>query len=254
MRISRDLLSFSGNRARVLALSALAFLSLAACDSLNPFDKGEVYKPEVKADVPAEILFNEGVAAVDAKDYEKAVGKFKDLDKQYPYSQWSKRALLMQTFAHFSAGEFDDTANSGKRYMQLYPADPEAGYAAYLVASSYYNAVLDITRDQERAEKALVAFQEVVQRWPKSEYAGDAKYKLGVLRDQLAGREMEIGRFYLKKRNFTAAINRFRIVVSTYQTTNQTEEALARLAEAYLALGIVGEAQTAGAVLGHNYP
>jgi len=111
-----------------------------------------------------------------------------------------------------------------------------------------------VSRDQDRAEKALVAFQEVVQRWPKSEYSEDAKFKLNVLRDQLAGREMEVGRYYLNKRNFTAAINRFRIVVSQYQTTNQVEEALARLTEAYLALGIVNEAETAAAVLGHNFP
>ena len=233
---------------------ALAMLPLAACDSLNPFDKGEVYKPEIKPDIPAEKLYNDGLAAVDAHDYEKAVKAFKDINKVYPYSQWSKKALLLETFSHYSAREFEEASASGRRFLQLYPADADAAYAAYLIANSYYDAVLDVSRDQERAEKALVAFIEVVQRWPKSEYASDAKFKIGVLRDQLAGREMEVGRFYLLKRNYTAAINRFRVVVSQYQTTNQIEEALARLSEAYLALGIVNEAETAASILGHNFP
>ena len=235
-------------------IAALALLPLAACDSINPFDKGEVYKPEVKPDIPAEKLYNDGLAAVDAHDYEKATKAFKDINKIYPYSQWSKKALLMETFSHYSIKEFEEAASSGKRYLQLYPADADAAYAAYLIANSYYDAVLDVSRDQERAEKALVAFIEVVQRWPKSEYASDAKFKISVLRDQLAGREMEVGRFYLLKRNYTAAINRFRVVVSQYQTTNQIEEALARLSEAYLALGIVNEAETAASILGHNFP
>ena len=161
---------------------------------------------------------------------------------------------MMETYSHYLAKEFEEASTSGKRFLQLYPADGDAAYAAYLIASSYYDAVLDVSRDQERAEKALVAFIEVVQRWPKSEYAADSNYKIGVLRDQLAAREMTVGRFYLTKRNYTAAINRFRVVVSQYQTTNQIEEALARLAEAYLALGIVNEAETAASVLGHNFP
>ena len=246
----------SKSRFRIVGplMVALAMLPLAACDSLNPFDKGEVYKPEIKPDIPAEKLYNDGLAALDAHDYEKAVKAFKDINKVYPYSQWSKKALLLETFSHYSAREFEEASASGKRFLQLYPADADAAYAAYLIANSYYDAVLDVSRDQERAEKALVAFIEVVQRWPKSEYATDAKFKIGVLRDQLAGREMEVGRFYLLKRNYTAAINRFRVVVSQYQTTNQIEEALARLSEAYLALGIVNEAETAASILGHNFP
>ncbi len=235
-------------------LVALALLPVAACDSMNPFDKGEVYKPEIKPDLPAEKLYNDGLAAANEHDYEKATKNFKDINKIYPYSQWSKKALLMETYSHYSAREFEEAGASGKRFLQLYPADADAAYAAYLIANSYYDAVLDVSRDQERAEKALVAFIEVVQRWPKSDYASDAKAKIMVLRDQLAGREMEVGRFYLQKRNYTAAINRFRVVVSQYQTTNQIEEALARLTEAYLALGIVNEAETAASILGHNFP
>jgi outer membrane protein assembly factor BamD len=235
----------------------LFVLPLAACDSLsnfNPFDKGEVYKPEIKPVAPAEKLYNDGLASLEERDFERAVSKFKQIDKEYPFSQWQKKALLMTTFAHFSASELEEAATAGRRYLQLYPADPDAAYAAYLVASAYYAGVPDVTRDQDRAEKALVAFQEVVQRWPQSEYAEDSKFKINVMKDQLAGREMEVGRYYLEKRNYTAAINRFRVVVSQYQTTNQIDEALARLAEAYMALGIVQEAEAAGAVLGHNFP
>lgn len=235
-------------------LVALAIAPLAACDSINPFDKGEVYKPEIKPDIPAEKLYNDGLAAIDAHDYEKATKAFKDLNSIYPYTQWSKKALLMETFSHYSSKEFEEAEASGKRFLQLYPADADAAYAAYLIASSYYDVVLDVSRDQERAEKALVAFVEVVQRWPKSDYAADAKTKIGGLRDQLAGHEMDIGRYYLKKHNYVAAINRFRVVVSQYQTTSQIEEALARLTEAYLALGVVNEAETAASILGHNFP
>jgi outer membrane protein assembly factor BamD len=167
---------------------------------------------------------------------------------------WSQRALLMQTYANFEARNYDDAIAAGKRYLGLHPASPEAAYAAYLVGQSYYNQIPDTTRDQERSEKALLAFQEVVQRWPQSEYAADAKFKLNVVKDQLAGREMNVGRYYLKKRNYPAAINRFRVVVAQFQQTNQIEEALARLTEAYLALGVIGEAETAAAVLGHNFP
>lgn len=230
---------------------------VAACDTisnLNPFDKDEKYKPEIVQQEPADKLYNQGLALLEKHEYDGAAKKFGDLDKQYPFSTWSKKALLLQTYAQYTGRSFDDAIGSGKRYMALYPSDPDAAYAAYMVAMSYYSLIPDVSRDQERAEKALVAFQEVVQRWPKSEYSEDSRYKITVVRDQLAGREMTVGRYYLKQRNYTGAINRFRNVISQYQTTNQIEEALARIAEAYLALGIVNEAQTAAAVLGHNFP
>jgi outer membrane protein assembly factor BamD len=235
----------------------LAMAPLAACDtisSLNPFDKPEVYKPEIKPTIPAEQLYNEGLAFIDKREYEGAAKRFSELDKQYPFSVWSQRALVMQTFANFESRNYDEAIATGRRYLGLHPSSQDAAYVAYMVANSYYNQIPDTTRDQERSERALLAFQEVVQRWPKSEYANDAKFKINVVRDQLAGREMNVGRYYLKKRNYPAAINRFRIVVAQYQTTNQIEEALARLTEAYLALGVIGEAETAAAVLGHNFP
>ncbi len=242
----------------IRVLAALALLApLAACDtisSMNPFDKNETYKPEIIPEVPAEQLYNEGLGYLAKNDYESAAKRFASLDRQYPFSSWAKKALILQTFANFSNRQYDDAIANGKRFLALNPTSPDAAYAAYLVAMSYYNQIPDISRDQERSEKALVALQEVVTRWPKSEYYEDAKFKMNVVRDQLAGREMTIGRYYLDRRNYTAAINRFRNVVSQYQTTNQIEEALARLTEAYLALGVVPEAETAAAVLGHNFP
>jgi tetratricopeptide (TPR) repeat protein len=151
-------------------------------------------------------------------------------------------------------GDYDDAISTGRRFVQLYPADADAAYAQYLVGMSYYNQIPDVTRDQERTEKALIALDEVVRKWPKSEYANDAKQRVMVARDQLAGKEMDVGRYYLKQRNYTGAVNRFREVLVRYQTTRHVEEALMRIAEAYMALGIVPEAQTASAVLGHNFP
>ncbi|CAH1666518.1 MAG: outer membrane protein assembly factor BamD [Chelatococcus sp.] len=249
----------SGCRAALLRGTVLvvASIPLAGCDSLsslNPFDKAEKYKPEIIPEVPGDQIYNEGLAHLDKRNYSDAAKKFDALDKQYPYSQWSQKALIMNTYANYEGGAYDDAANSARRYLALHPASQDAAYAQYLLAMSYYKEVPDVSRDQERAEKALTALQELVDRYPKSEYVADAKFKIQVLRDQLAGKEMEVGRYYLKQRNYTAAINRFRIVVSKYQTTRHVEEALERLVEAYMALGIVAEAQTAAAVLGHNFP
>jgi outer membrane protein assembly factor BamD len=241
---------------RGLALAACAF-ALAGCDTIdkiNPFGGGEKYKMEIVADVPAEQLYNQGLSRIQTSDYEGAAKKFGELDKHYPYSEWSRKALIMTAYSHYEGKAYEDAITTSKRYLQLHPASKDAAYAQYLMAMSYYNQIPDVTRDQERSEKALAAMNELVERYPKSEYVADVRYKLQVARDQLAGKEMEVGRYYLDKRNYTAAINRFRTVVSKYQTTRHIEEALMRLTEAYMALGLSGEAQTAGAVLGHNFP
>jgi outer membrane protein assembly factor BamD len=248
-------------RLRRLVVAGFGCLALAGCDtigdsisSINPFDKPEVYKPEIRPDVPADKLYNEGLAYLQKNEYDGASKKFADLDRQYPFSLWSKKALILQTYSNYTGRNYDAAIISGKRYLSLYPSSQDAAYAAYMVGMSYYNQIPDVSRDQERSEKALLALNEVVTRWPKSEYAEDAKFKINVARDQLAGREMTIGRYYLNRRNYPAAINRFKTVVGTYQTTNQVEEALARLAEAYMAIGVISEAETAAAVLGHNFP
>jgi outer membrane protein assembly factor BamD len=241
---------------RTLALLACAFV-LGGCDtlsSINPFGGGEKYKMEIVPEVPAPNLYDEALGRMKRSDYEGAAKKFGELEKQHPRSDWSRKALIMTAYSNFEGGKYEDAINASKRYLQLHPSTPDAPYAQYILAMSNYNQIPDVTRDQERAEKAMLALQELVDRYPKSEYVSDARQRIQIARDQLAAKEMEIGRYYLQKRNYTAAINRFRDVVAKYQTTRHVEEALMRLAEAYLALGIAGEAQTAAAVLGHNFP
>ena len=241
---------------RVLAVAACG-IALAGCDtlsSLNPFSKGDTYKPEIVPEIPPDTLYNDGLARIQKEDYAGAAKKFSDLEKQSPYSEWSRKALIMEAYASYEGGLYEEAITASQRYLQLHPATQEAAYAQYLLAMSHYNQIPDVNRDQEKSERALLALQELVERYPNSEYASDARQKLQVARDQLAGKEMEVGRFYLQKRNYTGAINRFRNVVARYQTTRHVEEALQRLAEAYMAMGIVNEAQTAAAVLGHNFP
>ncbi|WOJ88573.1 outer membrane protein assembly factor BamD [Methylocapsa polymorpha] len=247
--------------ARLLRFSAVGALALSAsacssADSFNPLNlfSGEKYKTEIVPDVPADDLYNQGLARLQHKDYSGAAKKFADLDKQYPYSQWQRKGLLMTVFSQYQNASYDDAIASAKRYIGLYPTSPDIAYANYLEAMSYYNQIPDVSRDQERAAKAADLFAQIVEKYPKSEYAEDSRYKLQVARDQLAGKEMLVGRYYLNQHNYAAAINRFREVLAKYQTTRHAEEALMRLTEAYLALGITNEAQTAAAVLGHNFP
>ena len=224
-------------------------------DNLNPSSWfAEKYEPTVTPDIPADTIYNEGMAAIRDRHYEGAAKKFDDLEKRYAYSDWSRKALLMTAYSNYQGEKYDDAINASKRYLQRHPATKDAAYAQYLMAMSQYKQIPDVNRDQERAERALQALNELVEKYPSSEYTADARSKIQITRDQLAGKEMEVGRFYLEKRNFPAAINRFREVVAKYQTTRHAEEALARLTEAYMALGITGEAQTAAAVLGHNFP
>jgi outer membrane protein assembly factor BamD len=240
-----------------LAVALLLSLPLAGCESLsslNPFDKTERYKPEVLPDVPPDTLLNQGLARLQSGDNEGANKRFADLDKQAPYSQQARKALLLSAYSSYSAKKYEEAITSSRRYLQQNPSAPDASYAQYILAMSYFDQIPDVTRDQERTERAMVHMQELIERYPKSEYVPDVRDKMLVARDQLAGKEMTVGRFYLQQRNYTGAINRFREVVSRYQTTRHVEEALMRLTEAYMALGIANEAQTAAAVLGHNFP
>ncbi len=224
--------------------------------SLNPANwfQGEKYEAKVIPDVPADDIYNQGLARLKKQDYEAAGKKFGELEKQYPYSQWQRKALLMNAFAQYQNGSYEDAISSAQRYYTLYPSAPDVAYAYYLAAMSNYNQIPDVSRDQERSVKAAQLFQVIAEKFPKSEYAEDSKYKLQVCRDQMAGKEMYIGRYYQGIQNYTAAVNRFREVLAKFQTTRHTEEALMRLTESYLALGIINEAQTAAAVLGHNFP
>lgn len=240
-----------------LALIAAAATTLAGCDtlsSMNPFDTSEKYEMKITQDIPPERIYDQGLGRLKNSDHEGAAKKFSDLGRNYPTSEWARKGLIMEAFANYEGQRYDEAINASKSYLQRYPNTKDAAYAQYLYAMANFNQIPDTTRDQERSEKALAALQDLVQKYPTSEYVSDARHRINVARDQLAGNIMEVGRFYLERRNYTAAINRFRDVVSKYQTTRHVEEALQRLTEAYMALGLTGEAQTAAAVLGHNFP
>jgi outer membrane protein assembly factor BamD len=227
---------------------------LGACSSFDVFNLfGE--KDQILPDEPAEKLYNEGLYFLnEKKDYREASKKFEEVDRQHPYSELARKSLLMDAYAQYLAGNYDGSIAAAKRYVALHPGSPDAAYAQFLVGSSYFDQIPDVTRDQARSERAMRELEDVVRKFPDTEYAVSAKRKIEVARDQLAAKEMTIGRYYLKKRDYTGAINRFKVVVTHYQTTRHVEEALMRLTEAYMAIGIVPEAQTAAAVLGHNFP
>jgi outer membrane protein assembly factor BamD len=236
---------------RLLLIVALA-VPAGACSSFNNlFNKEEAVAP----DEPPEKLYNEGVFLLDRRgDYKDAAKKFGEVERQHPYSEWARKALLMSAYANYEAKEYDESVSAARRYVTLHPGSSDAAYAQFLIGSAYYERIPDVTRDQGQTEKAIAALEEVTRKYPDSEYSQNAKKKIEMARDQLAGKEMSIGREALEKKQYTGAINRFKIVVTQYQTTRHVEEALLRLTESYMALGVVGEAQTAAAVLGHNFP
>jgi len=238
-----------------LAASLIALaVPLSGCGTGALWDKF-MAKDETFVDEPADKLYNEGLFLMNQKKDAKAASKkFEEVDREHPYSDWARKSLLMSAYSFYQAGDYDGCIGAATRYVTLHPGSPDAAYAQFLIASSQYDQIPDISRDQNRTEKAIAALEEVVRKYPTSEYSVSAKAKLQAARDQLAGKEMDIGRYYMQKRDYTAAINRFKSVVTQYQTTREVEEALYRLTEAYLAIGIVGEAQTAAAVLGHNFP
>ena len=241
---------------RSLVIVAIG-LALAGCETvanLNPLNRAEKYEPEIVETRPAEELYNEGLSLIDRGQYQTAADRFEEIEEAYPFSEFARRALVMQAYAQFAGGAYDDSANTAERYLQHYPGQESADYAQYILAMSNFNQIPDITRDQTQTARALRAFQELIDRYPDSDYVEDSRAKIQFARDQLAGKEMEVGRFYLEQRNYTGSINRFRTVVAQYQTTRHAEEALARLTEAYMAMGVTAEAQTAAAVLGHNFP
>ncbi|MCG6203679.1 outer membrane protein assembly factor BamD [Rhodopseudomonas sp. HC1] len=239
----------------LVASLAIMALPLGGCGTGAIWDKFTSKDDDKFNDEPADKLYNEGLYLMNKdKDLKAASKKFEEVDRQHPYSDWARKSLLMSAYSYYQAGDYDSCIGSATRYVTLHPGSPDAAYAQYLIAASHYDQIPDISRDQGRTEKAIASLEEVIRKYPTSEYANQAKQKLEGARDQLAGKEMDVGRYYMKKRDYAAAINRFKTVVTRYQTTRHVEEALARLTEAYMAIGIVGEAQTAAAVLGHNFP
>ncbi len=237
---------------RALRLTAALSLAavLAACSIFGGKDEDSVAMP----DIPADKLYNEGLFYLNDGKYSTAAEKFEEVDKQHPYTEWARKALVLNAYSHYAQGDYDEAITNARRYLTLHPGSEDAAYAQYILAMSYYNEIPDISRDQQRTRRALLALQEISDKYPKSEYAEPARQRIVVARDQLAGKEMDVGRYYLNQRNYIGAINRFRAVISEYQNTRHVEEALMRVAESYLALGVVNEAQTAAAVLGHNFP
>ena len=201
----------------------------------------------------AQQIFTRGEFELERGKAKKAAQYFSEIERLYPYSEWAKRALMMQAFAHHQAKDYDSSRSVAQRFIDFYPVDEDAAYAQFLLALSYYDQIDDIGRDQRLTYQALRALRTLIERYPESEYARSAILKFDLAFDNLAAKEMEVGRYYLKRGHFSAAIKRFRVVVEDFQTSTHTAEALHRLVESYLLLGLTDEAQTAGAILGHNY-
>jgi outer membrane protein assembly factor BamD len=203
---------------------------------------------------PADRLYNQALANLDAGRLTEASRKFDSIDRQHPYSEYARKSMVMGAFANYRQGKYEEAINAARRYVTLYPSTPDAAYAQYIIGLSYFRQIRDVTQDQKESRQTIEAMEELIQRWPESEYVDDARDKIRYARDQLAGKEMQTGRYYLERREYIAAVKRFRYVVENYSNTRHVEEALARLTEAYYAMGIASEAQTAAAVLGQNYP
>lgn len=238
---------------RVLALIGVAGspLLLSACMSKDVDVDLATYVEQTE---PADVLYNQALANMAAGRMKEASKKFEAIDRQHPYSEYARKSMVMGAFANYRQGKYEESIGAAKRYVTLYPSSPDAAYAQYIIGLSYFRQIRDVTQDQKESRRAIEAMQEVVDRWPESEYVDDAKEKIRFARDQLAGKEMQVGRYYLERREYIAAVKRFRYVVEQYSNTRHIEEALARLVEVYFAMGLTSEAQTAAAVLGRNYP
>ena len=233
-----------------LSLLLVATLFLSACSS----DDGNPLNDDFEPERPVEELYNEAAAKLDEQDYKRAYQLFNEVERQHPYSQWSTRAQLMAAYAAYEGEDYLESILALDRFIRLHPGHPDIDYAYYLKALNYYEQISDVGRDQEMTEMAKESFVDLLRAYPNSQYARDAKLKLDLVLDHLAGKEMAIGRYYLVRNQYHAAIKRFLNVVRNYQTTTHAPEALHRLVEAYLSLGIREEAVRVAAVLGYNYP
>jgi len=227
---------------RIIGAVALVFVLVACVPAEPPLES-----------YSAETIYNMGESELAAGNNQEAARYYGEVERLYPYSEWAKRALIMQAAAYHADKDYENSRASAQRFIDFYPADDDAAYAQYLLALSYYDQIDAVGRDQGVTYQALQALRAVIERYPDSEYARSAILKFDLAFDHLAAKEMEIGRYYLRRGNYGAAINRFRAVVEDFQTTSHTPEALHRLVEAYLALGLTDEAQTAGAILGYNF-
>jgi outer membrane protein assembly factor BamD len=235
--------------ARALALAVLAG-GVSACGGMQARESVQF------VDEPVAQLYNRGAEYLDRGRWAEALATFEEVERQHPYSSWARRAMLMEAYASYQARQYDDAVEDAQRFIALHPGNDSAPYAYYLIAMCHFERILDVGRDQATTERALAALNDVVRRYPESAYARDARLKIDMVYDQLAGKEMTIGRFYLTRDQHLAAINRFRNVVENenFQRTSHVPEALHRLVESYLSVGMVEEAQRMAAILGHNFP
>jgi outer membrane protein assembly factor BamD len=239
----------SGRGILILALAAI--VGLSGC-SVFQHKKA---KPRVSYEErPVDMLYLAGAQKLDQHRWTDAVDYFDEVERQHPYSEWSRRSILMEAYAYYEANQYDDAISAADRFIQLYPGNPQTSYAFYLKSICYFEQIMDVQRDQGATANALAQLHEVTQRYPHSDYAEDARLKIDMVNDQLAGKEMSIGRWYLRNNQPLGAIGRFKTVVDKYQTTSHTPEALYRLVEANLSVGLTDEAKRNGAVLGFNYP
>lgn len=243
---------FPVNKATAMFVGTVAVVAiLSGCASKD--DDIDLSKYVETIDAPDK-LYNEALANLESGRLDEAAKKFAAIDRQHPYTEWARKSLVMGAFTNYRQGKFEEAISMAQRYNTLYPTSPEAAYAYYIIGLSYFRQIPDVTRDQAASRRAIAAMQEVIDRYPDSEYVEDAKTKIRFARDQLAGKEMQVGRYYLERKDYIAAVKRFRVVVEEYSNTRQVEEALARLVEAYYALGLTSEAQMAASVLGQNFP
>ncbi|HEY0917882.1 outer membrane protein assembly factor BamD [Devosia sp.] len=239
--------AFSRGAARLAALGLIA-ATLAGCNMFGPA------KIKEETIIPPEVLYQQALNDMDGQRYATAIKSLEKLSRQHPYSEYNEKAKLMEVYANYRIGRFDEAILAADRYLALYPSSKEVPYVLYLKGTSYFGQIRDITRDQQISQNAIDTYNLLIANYPDSDYAKDAKDKMVISVDQMAGKEMSVGRYYLGNGQYAAAINRFRVVTEKYQTSTHIEEALYRLTEANLALGLTAEARTAAAVLGHNYP
>lgn len=230
----------------VVVMTPLLF-SVVGCQSDRANELAYVEKP-------VEALYNAAAEDLDRKQWDNAILRFNEVERQHPYSDWARRSMIMSTYASYKKRDYSTAIESARRFLALHPGSDSAPYAYYLIGLSYFDQIVDVGRDQERTEDAKAAINDLIRRFPDSEYAIDANDKLNEVNNQLAGKEMEVGRWYLRRDEHLPAINRFKNVVDKYETSVHTSEALFRLVEAYLSIGLRGEAEAAAAVLGHNFP
>lgn len=235
-------------RPLTLATIAILSVSLAGCASTGKKSDTKYVARDV------DTLYNAAMERMDKRQYKVAAALFDEVERQHPYSVWARRAQLMSSFNYYLAKKYPESIQSAQRFLSIHPGNKDAPYALYLIGIDYYEQIQDVTRDQKITQQAMDALGEVVRRYPETRYAADARLKMDLVRDHLAGKEMEIGRFYERRRDWLAATIRFRKVIDEYQTTTHVPEALMRLTECYLSLGVPEEARKAAAVLGTNYP